>query len=136
MKKAIELNPKNAQALNYLGYTYAEEGKNLDEAESLVKRALDLEPQDGFFIDSLGWVYYQKGEYRQAIEQLERAVNLTGNDPTITEHLGDAYRKIGKLREAGHEYRDALKKAQETDQVARLKDKLQVLENAQNASGH
>ena len=91
---------------------------------------------DGFYVDSLGWVYYRKGEYRQAIEQLERAVNLTSNDPTITEHLGDAYRKIGKLREAGNEYRDALKKAQETEQVARLKDKLQVLENAQNASGH
>ena len=77
-------------------------------------------------------MYYQKGEYKKAVEQLERAVNLTGSDPTITEHLGDAYRKIGKLREASHEYSDALKKAQEAEQVARLKDKLQVLENARN----
>jgi Flp pilus assembly protein TadD len=132
MKKAIELNPKNAQALNYVGYTYAEEGKNLEEAEQLIKRALDVQPEDGFYIDSLGWVYYQKGEYKKAVEELERAVNLTGSDPTITEHLGDAYRKIGKVREATHEYNDALKKAQESDQVARLKDKLQVLEHAQN----
>ncbi len=134
MRKAIELNPDNAQALNYLGYTYAEQGKNLDEAERLVKRALDIEPEDGFYIDSLGWVYYQKGEYKKAIEQLERAVNLSGNDPTITEHLGDAYRKVGDLKEASHEYVDALKRASETDQIARLKDKIQDLKNAINGS--
>src|SRR5262249_10524214 len=49
MKKAIELNPRNAQALNYLGYTYAEQGTNLEEAEKLIKRALDIEPEDGFY---------------------------------------------------------------------------------------
>lgn len=80
-------------------------------------------------------MYYQKGDYKKAVEQLERAVNLTGNDPTITEHLGDAYRKMGKTKEAGHEYTDALKKANESDQVARLKDKIQVLQNAASA-GH
>ncbi len=135
MKKAIELNPANAQALNYLGYSYAEKGTNLTEAEKLIKRALDIEPEDGFYVDSLGWVYYQKGDYKRAVEQLERAVNLTGSDPTITEHLGDAYRRLGKVKEASHQYSDALKKAQETDQVARLKDKLQVLQNAASA-GH
>ena len=135
MKKAIELNPANAQALNYLGYSYAEKGTNLGEAEKLIKRALDIEPEDGFYVDSLGWVYYQKGDYKRAVEQLERAVNLTGSDPTITEHLGDAYRRLGKVKEASHEYSDALKKANEIDQVARLKDKLQVLQNAASA-GH
>ena len=98
MRKAIELNPKNAQALNYLGYTYAEAGNHLDEAERLVKRALAIEPEDGFYVDSLGWVYYRKGEYGKAAEQLEKAVNLTGDDPTITEHLGDAYAKLGRDR--------------------------------------
>jgi Flp pilus assembly protein TadD len=134
MKKAIALNPANAQALNYLGYSYAEDGVNLPEAEKLIKRALDIEPEDGFYVDSLGWVYYQKGDYQKAVEQLERAVNLTGEDPTITEHLGDAYQKVGKVREASHEYRDALKKAQDNEQIARLKDKLQVLQNASNSS--
>jgi len=130
MKKAIELNPQNAQALNYLGYTYAESGQNLDEAERLIKRALVVEPEDGFYVDSLGWVYYQKGEYKRAVEQLERAVNITNNDPTITEHLGDAYRKMGKLKEASRQYDDALKKSQETDQQSRLKDKIQDLRTA------
>ena len=93
MRKAIELNPSNAPALNYLGYTYAESGTHLGEAEKLIKRALVIEPEDGFYVDSLGWVYYQKGEYRKAVDELEHAVNLTGDDPTITEHLGDAYGK-------------------------------------------
>ncbi|MGH7814769.1 MAG: tetratricopeptide repeat protein [Candidatus Binataceae bacterium] len=135
MKAAIGLNPANAQALNYLGYTYAVERNHLDAAEQLVKRALEVSPNDGFYVDSLGWVYYQKGEYRRAVDQLERAVNLTNNDPTITEHLGDAYRKIGKIEAAGHEYRDALANSKEPDQIARLKDKLQELGNA-TVAGH
>ena len=76
MKKAIELNPQNAAALNYLGYTWAEMGVQLDDAEALIQRALKIEPNDGFFIDSLGWVYYQKGDYSRAVEQLERAVTI------------------------------------------------------------
>ena len=93
MKKAIELNPKNAAALNYLGYTWAEMGVQLDEAEELIQRALKIQPNDGFYIDSLGWVYYQKGDYPKAVEQLERAVEITVDDPTIIEHLADAYEK-------------------------------------------
>ena len=96
MQKAIELNPNYAAALNYLGYTYAEMGVELDRAEALINRALELEPNDGFFIDSLGWVYYQKGDYPRAIEQLERAVHLVVDDPVIIEHLGDAYLKDGR----------------------------------------
>jgi Flp pilus assembly protein TadD len=124
MHKAIEINPSNAPALNYLGYSYAEAGTHLVEAEKLIKRALILEPEDGFYIDSLGWVYYQRGEYQRAIDELERAVNLTGSDPTITEHLGDAYNKIGKERDAQRQYEDALRRTQDAEQIQRLKTKL------------
>ena len=136
MRKAIAINPSNAPALNYLGYTYAESGAQLDEAEELIKRALVIEPDDGFYVDSLGWVYYQQGNYSRAVAELERAVNLTGNDPTITEHLGDAYRKLGKLREARHQYEDALVKAQDTDQVKRLKNKLNGLVDTEQHASH
>jgi Flp pilus assembly protein TadD len=105
MRKAIELNPQNAPALNYLGYTWAEMGVQLDEAEKLIVRALKIEPNDGFFIDSLGWVYFQRGEYAKAVEQLERAVELTVDDPVIIEHLGDAYEKIGRTEQALQRYR-------------------------------
>ena len=128
MKKAIELNPQNAPALNYLAYTWAEMGVQLDESENLVMRALKIEPNDGFYIDTLGWVYYQKGDYPKAVEQLERAVEITGDDPTIIEHLGDAYEKAGKPDRAVARYRDALKNAKENDQIKRIREKIQRLE--------
>src|SRR5207245_2843271 len=85
-----ELNPKNAAALNYLGYTYAEMGVQLEEAERLIRRALEIEPDDGFYVDSLGWVYYQRGDYGRAVEQPERAVELAGRDPTVAGPLGSS----------------------------------------------
>jgi tetratricopeptide (TPR) repeat protein len=128
MKKAIELNPKNAPALNYLGYTWAEMGVQLDEAEDLIQRALKIQPDDGFYIDSLGWVYYQRGDYPKAVEQLERAAELTSDDPTIIEHLADAYDKAGKPDRALNRYRDALKRTKETEQSKRIREKIQRLE--------
>ena len=71
-----------------------------------------------------------------AVDELERAVNLTGDDPTITEHLGDAYRKVGKLRDARHQYEDAMAKAQDTDQVARLKAKISGLSVTEQHAAH
>jgi tetratricopeptide (TPR) repeat protein len=135
MKKAIELNPRNAAALNYLGYTYADMGVNLDEAESLIRRALEIEPDDGFYIDSLGWVCFQRGDYRRAVAHLERAVELAGDDPTVAEHLGDAYERSGQARDALRLYRDALARAKETDQTERLKGKISALEVGVRAEG-
>ena len=134
MRKAIELNPRNAAALNYLGYTLADMGVQLDEAERLIRRALELQPNDGIYIDSLGWVYYQRGEYKRAVEQLERAVELAGEDPTIVEHLGDAYQRLGQSASAIRVYRDALLRSKESAQIERLKGKIQALGGTTNAS--
>jgi tetratricopeptide (TPR) repeat protein len=135
MQKAIELNPNNAAALNYLGYTWAEQGINLDDAENLIRRALDLAPDDGFYVDSLGWVYYQRGAYEDAVEHLERAVELAGDDPTIMEHLGDAYDKTGRTQDALRLYRAALVNAEAEDQQQRLRDKIRVLEGKRQTTG-
>ncbi len=67
MKKVIKLDPKDANALNYLGYTYTEMGQNLEEAERLIKKALTFKPGDGYITDSLGWVYYKTGRYKEAL---------------------------------------------------------------------
>ena len=135
MQRAIELNPRNAAALNYLGYTYADMGVHLDEAEHLIRRALELQPNDGIYIDSLGWVYYQRGEYKRAVEQLERAVELAGEDPTIVEHLGDAYTRLGRSGDALRIYRDALGRAKESAQIERLKGKIQGLGGSSARAG-
>ena len=94
MRKVIELDPKHANAMNYLGYTYADLGQNLDEAERLIKEALKYKPNDGYITDSLGWVYYKKGQFDKAIKYLKRAVELVPNDPIMLEHMGDAYLKL------------------------------------------
>jgi len=102
MQKVIAINPKDVQALNFLGYTYAEMGINLDEALGYLKQAVELRPNDGFILDSLGWVYYKLKKYDEAVRYLEEAVTLVDDDSTITEHLGDAYY-------ARHDFKKALK---------------------------
>jgi tetratricopeptide (TPR) repeat protein len=122
VQRALAKNPDNANALNYLGYTWADQGQNLDQAEQMIQRALELKPNDGFITDSLGWVYYmraraltrdgrvQEGRLQldRAIEKLELADELSGGDPVISEHLGDAYRLRGDERRALEHYRDAI----------------------------
>jgi tetratricopeptide (TPR) repeat protein len=94
--------------LNYLGYTYAEKGVQLDEAEELIKRALKFKPNDGFIIDSLGWVYYKKKKWDEAVIELEKAWKLAPSDPTIGEHLGDAYVRKNYWDKALRTYRKVL----------------------------
>ena len=110
MRKVIELNPKHANALNYLGYTYADLGQNLDEAERLIKEAMKYKPDDGYITDSLGWVYYKKGLYEEALLYLKKAVQLVPDDPIILEHLGDAYMKLNDKENALKCYRKSLEK--------------------------
>lgn len=123
MQLALEKNPDNASALNFLGYTWAERGMNLDQAEQKIRRALELRPDDGFITDSLGWVYYMRARpllesgnvkdgralLRRAIAELEKAAQLTGGDPVISEHLGDAYRLLPDKRRALERYREAIR---------------------------
>ena len=73
ISKVLELEPNNPDALNFLGYMYVSQGKDLVEAERLIQSALALKPEAGYIIDSLGWVYYKKSLYDQAIIYLERA---------------------------------------------------------------
>ena len=94
MRKVIAIDPKHSNALNYLGYTYADLGQNLDEAEQLIKEALKYKPDDGYITDSLGWVYYKKGDFEKALQYLQKAVEIVPDDPIMLEHLGDIYLKL------------------------------------------
>jgi tetratricopeptide (TPR) repeat protein len=108
-KKAIDLNPKNASALNYLGYMLADRNLRLPEAHSLIARALDLEPQNGAFLDSMGWVYFRMGKLTEAETYLLRSLEKVIRDPAIHDHLGDVYSRQGKLKEAIAQWERALK---------------------------
>ncbi len=106
--KALEFEPDQPFVLNYLGYSWVEQGKNLDEAQAMIRKAVELRPNDGYIVDSLGWVYYQLGNYEEAVRELERAVELRPEDPVINDHLGDAYWKVGRQLEARFQWKRAL----------------------------
>ena len=108
MRRLIDEAPGNAEAMNFVGYTLAEKGERLDEAEVLVTRALEIEPDNGSFLDSLGWIHFQRGDLPAAVATLERAEALAGPEPTILEHLGDAYRRSGREADAARSWRRAL----------------------------
>lgn len=99
LKKSIELDPTHDGSLNTLGYLYAEENINLDEAEKLVLSALQIVPDNGAYLDSLGWVYYRKGQYSKALDALLKADSLV-KDSTIYDHLADVYFQLNKIDDA------------------------------------
>ena len=76
MRKALELKPEDPHVLNYLGYSWIDQGTNLDEGMKMIKRAVEQRPDDGYIVDSLGWAYYRIGNYEEAVKNLERAVDL------------------------------------------------------------
>ena len=130
----IELNPANADALNHLGYTWAERGQNIDEAEKLIRRALELHPDNIAIIDSLAWVHFQRGNYAAAVRELEKATAGGGADPVIVEHLGDVYRKVGRDVDADRAYRDAAARTEDADQRRGLERKIHEIRSRWNGS--
>ena len=96
LRRAIELSSETElpEAYNALGYLYAEQGINLDEAATLVRRALKSAPKSGAYLDSLGLIYFKQGKLDAAIENLEQALHYLPNTPEILLHLADAY--LGK----------------------------------------
>jgi Flp pilus assembly protein TadD len=112
-RKVLEMQPDFADALNYLGYMWAERGERLDEAYDLISRAVAAEPDNPAFLDSMGWVLYMRGRPHEAVPWLTRAVELTDpkdeSDPTLYDHLADAYAKTGNYTAARREYEKALR---------------------------
>jgi tetratricopeptide (TPR) repeat protein len=127
IKAVLKLTPNDAEALNYLGYTYADMGINLDEAETLIQTALRLKPDDGYITDSLGWVYFKRGQYTQALKWLNKAVQLVPDDPTILEHIGDVYLQMEKREKALSFYQRSLGKKEKDRQA--LREKIRALQS-------
>jgi len=122
--RALELRPDQPFVLNYLGYSWVDQGRNLDRAKKMIQEAVRRRPNDGYIVDSLGWVLYRLGDFKGATRQLERAVTLRPEDPTINDHLGDAYWRIGRRLEARFQWRRALSLEPEADQVPLIEKKL------------
>ncbi len=143
MNRVLELESDHSSALNFVGYTWADQGERLDEAEQLIRRAIELRPDDGFITDSLGWVHYQRGlkmlgegralearrSFFEAIEQLELALELLErDDPVITWHLGDAYRSVSRFDDAVSAYRRALDLGPQELDAQKIRREVELLE--------
>lgn len=94
LKSAIRIKPDFDMALNYLGYSWADRGVNLDEAERLLTQAVAIDPDNAAYLDSMGWLYFRKKEYDKAVQFLSQAASLS-RDALIEEHLGDARAALG-----------------------------------------
>jgi tetratricopeptide (TPR) repeat protein len=129
-RRVLAIDPNSDGALNYLGYMLADRNVRLDEAYTMIKKAVDLKPDKGEYLDSLAWVYYRQGKFAEAEPLLVRALQKAP-DPTVHDHLGDVYAKLGKIKEAVAQWQASLKEFQkgapaenDPEEVAKVTKKL------------
>jgi tetratricopeptide (TPR) repeat protein len=124
LKMSLDLFPDQPHVLNYLGYSWIDQGFNLDEGMRMIKRAVEQRADDGYIVDSLGWAYYRLGNMEEAVKQLERAIELKPEDPTINDHLGDAYWRVGRVLEARFQWSHARDLKPEPEDLVKIEAKL------------
>jgi tetratricopeptide (TPR) repeat protein len=127
IEQVLEADPQNPAALNYIGYTWADKGVNLEKALSYIEQAVALKPEDGFIRDSLGWVYFRLGEIDRAIKELEMALALVEDDPVIFDHAGDVYLAAGQPERAKILYEKALDLFEDAEKKKEVEFKLQQI---------
>ena len=107
-QRALELDPDNADALNYLGYMLADRGQRLDDAVRFVTRALELDPNNPSYLDSLGWAQFKRGDLAPAEQNLTRAAAALPRNSVIQDHLGDLLARLGRTKDAASAWTRAL----------------------------
>jgi tetratricopeptide (TPR) repeat protein len=120
----LKLSPDEPELLNYLAYSWVDQGRRLNDALAMLEKARSLRPYDGYIVDSVGWTYYRLGRYDDAAQTLEAAVLLVPGDATINDHLGDALWKAGRRMEARFQWDHALAFGPEDTEKATLEQKL------------
>ena len=130
MQFALTLYPAQPVVLNFLGFSWADQNRNLPQAHDMIQKALDQRPNDGEIVDSLGWVLLRQGASHEAVRVLEKAAEMMPVDPTITGHLGDAYWETGRHLEAEEQWRRALALGAEPEEAVRIEARLKSAEAA------
>jgi len=112
----FQKTPDDPGVNNDLGYLYADQGKNLEKAESMIRKAVQEEPDKPAYLDSLGWVLFKRGKAKESLEPLMKAVELqkleekkgiAPPDATIREHLGDVYLHLQEVDRARQIWEEA-----------------------------
>lgn len=125
LQKALQLSPDQSLVLNYLGYSWIDQNRNLKQGMAMIEKAVAAKPDDGYIVDSLGWAHYRLGNFKEAARHLERAVELRPEDPVLNDHLGDAFWRVGRQREARFQWEQALTLKPEPEDAEKIKAKLQ-----------
>jgi tetratricopeptide (TPR) repeat protein len=125
LQKALSLYPDQPLILNYLGYSWIDQGHNLKEGMAHIEKAVALKPDDGYIVDSLGWAHYKQGNFKEAVRYLERAVELKPDDAVLNDHLGDALWRVGREREARYQWDQALSLKPEPEDLEKIRKKLE-----------
>lgn len=128
MKKLLDVNGENVQALNYLAYSYAEAGQDLHLAETMARKALKIKPNDAYIRDTLGWVLYKEEKYSEAVKMLEMAHKMNPEEGVIAEHLGDAYYQYQLFTKAKDMYRRAAQVEKNETNIQKLESKINKIE--------
>ncbi len=124
LQRALKLAPDQPSVLNYLGYSWVDQNKNLKQGMEHIRKAVRLRPDDGHIVDSLGWAHYRLGNFKEAVRYLERAVELMPQDPILNDHLGDAYWRVGRRREARFQWSQSLTLNPEPEEIDKIQAKL------------
>ena len=109
VKKILSISPENANALNVLGYTLADNNIRLNEAFKYLSKALALDPTSEAILDSMGWLEYRRGNYQKAIKFILPAYQNI-KDAELAAHLGEIYWAKGDKNDANKVWQDAIKK--------------------------
>ena len=129
MEELLIIDPDHAEALNFVGYSWADANHRLEEALDYIIRAVELKPGNGYIQDSLGWVHFRLGNLDLARSELLGALSLLPEDPHIHDHLGDVYLKIGDKAKALDLFKKALKLFDDKDKKERVQKKIDALSN-------
>ncbi len=124
LQAALELKPDQPDVMNYLGFGWLERGVHIDEARDMIAKAVKARPDDAQIVDSMGWALYMEGDYATSISYLEKAVELLPGDPTVNDHLGDAYWRLGRHNEARFQWQRSLSFSPEMKAIEQIHKKL------------
>jgi tetratricopeptide (TPR) repeat protein len=124
LQTALKLQPEQPLILNYLGYTWIDQNRNLKQGMALIEKAVRLKPDDGYIVDSLGWAHFRQNNFKEAVRWLERAVEIRPEDPVLNDHLGDALWRVGREREARFQWEQAMTLKPEPEDAEKIEKKI------------
>lgn len=127
MEKVLSIDPNHADALNFIGYSWADRNVNLDKAFEYIQKALELKPDSGYILDSLGWVYFRLKKYDMAQTELKKAFTILPEDPYISIHLGDTLMALEDREQALFYYKKALELSTDENILKSLREKLKKI---------